>query len=74
MTSGEYILAWLVPFVLSLVLNAVTVVLFLTILGAVFVPVLQFYLQVAAFFMFGRAFGSVTGVADATHHTGRPAA
>jgi len=27
-----------------------------------------------AFFMLGRAFGSVTGVADATHHTGRPAA
>ena len=74
LTSGEYLVAWLVPFVLSLVLNVVTVVLFVTIVGAVFVPVLQFYVQVAAFFMFGRAFGSVTGVADATHHSGRPAA
>jgi len=74
LTSGEYFLAWLVPFALSVLLNVVTVVLFVTIFGIVFVPVLQFYFQVAVFFMFGRAFGSVTGVVDATPHSGRPTA
>jgi hypothetical protein len=72
LTSGEYLLAWLVPFALSVVVNVVSVLLAITVVGIVFVPVLQFYVQVAAFFMFGRAFGNVTGVAAATGSRGQP--
>lgn len=64
LTSADYLIAWVVPFVLAFVVNIVTAVLFATIIGILLVPLVQFYVQVAVFFMFGRAFGNVTGLTD----------
>lgn len=60
--STDYLVAWLLPFALALVVNLVTTVLVVVTfgLGALVVPFVQFYVQVSVFYMFGRAFGSVT--------------
>jgi hypothetical protein len=62
--SVEYLVAWLIPFVIAFVVQAVTTVLVLVTfgLGALLVPPIQFYVNVAVFYMFGRAFGTVTGM------------
>ncbi|MEZ3144572.1 DUF4013 domain-containing protein [Halobaculum sp. MBLA0143] len=62
--SGDYLLAWLAPVALAVVLNVVTVILVATIVGALLVPIVQFYVQVAVLYMFGRAYGEVTGTAE----------
>lgn len=64
--SGDYLVAWLLPFAIGLVANIVTFVLvLLTVgIGALLVPFIQFYVQVSIFFMFGRAFGSVLGTGE----------
>jgi hypothetical protein len=61
--SVDYLVAWLVPFVIAFVVQAVTTVLVLVTfgLGAILIPPIQFYTNVAVFYMFGRAFGKVTG-------------
>jgi hypothetical protein len=61
--SIDYLVAWLVPFVIAFVVQVVTTVLVLVTfgLGALLVPPIQFYTNVAVFYMFGRAFGKVTG-------------
>lgn len=64
--SVEYLVAWLIPFILAFIANIITAVLAVTIIGLVAIPFLQFYIQVAAFYMFGAAFGKVVGVAGAT--------
>lgn len=60
--SADYLVAWLVPFVIAFVVNIVVFVLALTVIGLLFVPFIQFYVQVAVFYMFGSAFGKVVGV------------
>jgi hypothetical protein len=60
--SVDYLVAWLIPFVLAFLANIVTGILAITIVGLVAVPFIQFYIQVAAFYMFGAAFGEVVGV------------
>lgn len=60
--SAEYLVAWLVPFAIALVVNVVVFVLAMTIVGLLFVPFIQFYVYVAVFYMFGAAFGKVVGV------------
>jgi len=62
--SANYLLAWLIPFVLPSLANVVTAVLAITVIGLLAVPFMQFYIQVAAFYMFGAAFGKAVGVAD----------
>lgn len=62
--SVDYLVAWLIPVVLGLFLNVVTLILVLTVFGLLLVPFLNFYAQVAIFFMFGRAFGEAIGVGD----------
>lgn len=59
--SAEYLLAWFVPFVVAFVLNVATVFLLVVTLGLgiLLVPFIQFYVQVAIFYLFGRAFGKV---------------
>jgi hypothetical protein len=61
--SVDYFIAWLIPFVLAFFVNLVTGVLAFTIIGLVFVPFIQFYTNVAVFYMFGRAVGKVNDVA-----------
>ncbi len=56
--SVEYLVAVLMPLVVSLILWAVTGVLTITVIGLVLVPFVQFYGQVAIFRMFGRAFAA----------------
>ena len=74
--SGDYLVAWLIPFVLAagvqILLSAVTFVLILSIVGILALPLvlivgpfIQFYVQVAAFYMFGVAFGKVVDVPGA---------
>ncbi|MFB6126453.1 MAG: DUF4013 domain-containing protein [Halolamina sp.] len=63
--SADYLLAWFVPFVIAVALNVVVAVLALTVVGLLVVPFLQFYVQVAVFYMFGAAYGTVVGVDDA---------
>lgn len=63
--SVDYLIAWILPFVIALVVNVVVTVLAFTIIGLVLVPFIQFYVQVAVFYMFGTAFGKVVGVEQA---------
>ncbi|SNR30199.1 DUF4013 domain-containing protein [Halorubrum vacuolatum] len=56
--SVEYLIAVLMPLVVSLILWAVTGVLAITVIGLVLIPFVQFYGQVAIFRMFGRAFAA----------------
>jgi hypothetical protein len=58
--SSEYLVATLLPLVVSVLLWIATSILGLTVIGLVLVPFLQFYGQVAVFRMFGSAFESVT--------------
>ena len=60
--SVDYLVAWLVPFVIVFVMNLVVFALAVTVVGLVVVPFVQFYVQVAVFYMFGAAFGKVVGV------------
>lgn len=59
--SLDYLIAWLLPFVLALLVNIVSllVVIFTFGIGLLIIPFIQFYFQVSIFYMFGRAFGSV---------------
>lgn len=59
--SSDYLVAWLVPFVLSFVLNVVAFILAVTVVGLVLVPFLQFYVYVAVMYLFGRAFVEAAG-------------
>lgn len=59
--SGDYLLAWLVPFVLAFVLNIVGFILAITVVGLVLLPFLHFYVYVAVMYMFGRAFAAASG-------------
>ena len=59
--SADYLIAWLIPFALAFLVNVVVFVLAITVVGLLLVPFLQFYVQVAAFYMFGAAFGKVVG-------------
>ncbi|VTT86126.1 unknown [Halorubrum sp. DM2] len=54
--SVDYLLAVLMPIVVAIGVFVASVVLLVTVVGAVFVPFLQFYGQVAVFRMFGTAF------------------
>lgn len=63
--SGDYLVAWLVPFVLAFILNIVVVLLAITFVGLILVPFLQFYVYVAVMYMFGRAFAEALGMATA---------
>lgn len=61
--SGDYLVAWLVPFVLAFVLNVVAFILAITVVGLVLLPFIQFYVYVAVMYMFGRAFAVAAGAA-----------
>ncbi|NHX35728.1 MULTISPECIES: DUF4013 domain-containing protein [Halolamina] len=63
--TGDYLVAWLIPFVLAALMNVVVFLLAITVVGLVVVPFIQFYVQVAAFYMFGVAFGKVVDVPGA---------
>ena len=54
--SLEYFLAVLMPIVVAILVFVLSVVLLATIVGAVLIPLVQFYGQVAIFRMFGTAF------------------
>jgi hypothetical protein len=60
--SVDYLVAWIIPFVLAFLVNVVVVVLSITIIGLVAVPFLQFYVQVAVFYMFGVAFAKAVDI------------
>lgn len=70
--DGDYLLAWLVSAALAVVSFVVTVVLTLTVVGALLVPFVQFYVQMAVFYTFGRAYDGVTGAADDRGAVGEP--
>ena len=59
--SADYLVAWLVPFAIGVVLNVLTVALVAVTfgIGGLVVPFVQFYAQVAIFYMFGRAYRNV---------------
>lgn len=61
LTSGTYVTAWLLALAASLVLGAVTAVLNATVVGAVLVPFLSFYVLVAVSHVFGEAYREVLG-------------
>ncbi|ADQ69397.1 hypothetical protein C499_12530 [Halogeometricum borinquense DSM 11551] len=62
--SADYFVAWIIPFLLAFVAYVLTGFLVaITIgIGTLLVPTIQFYTNVAVFYMFGRAFGKVTGI------------
>ncbi|QKY18849.1 DUF4013 domain-containing protein [Halolamina sp. CBA1230] len=76
--TGDYLVAWLIPFVLAagvqILFSALTLVLVLSVVGILALPLLflvgpivQFYVQVAAFYMFGAAFGKVADTDNAVN-------
>lgn len=72
-TSSEYFIAVLMPIVIGIILNVVTFVLAITIIGYVFVPFVSFYGQVAIFRMFGLAFKENSdGAGSSTAGTATP--
>lgn len=58
--SLDYFLAWLVPFVVAIAVNLLTAAIVAVTfgLGGLLVPFIQFYTNVAIFYMFGRAVGA----------------
>ncbi len=68
--TGDYLVAWLIPFVLAALMNVVVFLLAVTVVGLIVVPFIQFYVQVAAFYMFGVAFGKVVDVSGAVGEDG----
>ncbi|MFW5934497.1 MAG: DUF4013 domain-containing protein [Halolamina sp.] len=68
--TGDYLVAWLIPFVLAALMNVVVFLLAVTVVGLIVVPFIQFYVQVAAFYMFGVAFGKVVDVSGAVSEDG----
>lgn len=60
--SGDYLVAWLIPFALGILVNILVGVLWITVIGLVVVPFIQFYVQVVTFRLFGAAFGEVIDV------------
>jgi hypothetical protein len=68
--SVDYLVAWLIPFLLAAVVNVVVFALAITVVGLIVVPFLQFYVQVAAFYMFGAAFRKVVNT-DGASATGQ---
>ncbi|ELZ90132.1 hypothetical protein C440_17046 [Haloferax mucosum ATCC BAA-1512] len=62
--SVDYLVAWIIPFLITFVVQAVTSVLAVVTFGLVLilVPTIQFYVNIAVFYMFGKAFGNVTGI------------
>lgn len=62
--SVDYLIAWLLPFVIAVALNVATVALTLTIIGVIAVPFVNFYAYLVIFFMFGTAFGNVVAADD----------
>ncbi|ELZ45627.1 hypothetical protein C464_11935 [Halorubrum coriense DSM 10284] len=63
--SVEYLVAVLSPILVALGVFVVSIVLLVTVVGAVLVPFVQFYGQVAVFRMFGAAFAAQTDGVDA---------
>lgn len=63
--SVDYLLAVLMPIVVAIVVFLASVVLFVTVVGIVLVPFVQFYGQVAVFRMFGTAFTDQSDRIDA---------
>lgn len=64
--SLDYFVAWLIPFVIAIAVNLLTVaVVAVTLgLGGLLVPFIQFYTNVAIFYMFGRAVGANVNVSE----------
>lgn len=58
--SLDYFLAWLIPFVIAIAVNLLTAAIVAVTfgLGGLLVPFIQFYTNVAIFYMFGRAVGA----------------
>lgn len=72
--SVDYLLAVLLPIVIGVVVFLVSLVLIVTVVGAVLVPFVQFYGQVAVFRMFGTAFANRSDGIDAGAVGGESAA
>ncbi|ELZ87619.1 hypothetical protein C453_04674 [Haloferax elongans ATCC BAA-1513] len=62
--SFDYLIAWLIPFGIAFVAQLLTsaLVTFTFGIGIILVPTVQFYVNVSVFYMFGSAFGKVTGI------------
>lgn len=69
LTSGSYLIAWLLPFVIAVAVNFAMIAFIVVTLGVgvlvvlVVGPFVQFYVQLVVFYMFGRAYGAATGTA-----------
>lgn len=64
--SADYLLAMVLPIVVGVVVWIAAFILGLTVIGLLFVPVLYFYMYVAIFRMFGRAFAETSPAAQSS--------
>jgi len=64
--SGTYFRSWLAVFGIGLGFTVVMTVLAITIVGLLVVPFAQFYVQVVAFDIFGKAYAEVMGTSSPT--------
>lgn len=74
LTSSDYVIAWLLPVVVYMVVSVINFILGLTIIGLVLVPWVTFYAFVAIFQMFGQAYAKAieSESGDAGEPTGKP--
>lgn len=64
LTSSEYVVAWLLPLVVYMVVSVVTFLLIITFIGVLLLPFVSFYAAMAIFYMFGRAYAAALDLDD----------
>lgn len=55
-SSSDYVVAWLLPIVIYMVVYVINLVLLITIIGIILIPWVSFYASVVIFQMFGQAY------------------
>ena len=72
--DGRYFRAWLAAFGIGIGASVATTILAVTIVGLLAVPFLQFFVQMAAFYLFGNAYAEVMDAGPGTDPVATPGA
>lgn len=72
LTSSEYVIAWLLPIVVYLIVYVINLVLLITVIGILLIPWVSFYASVVIFQMFGQAYGKALEAESTTEPASDP--
>ncbi|MFB6172295.1 MAG: DUF4013 domain-containing protein [Haloarculaceae archaeon] len=73
LTSSEYLVAWLLPIVVYLIVYVINLFLAITVVGLILVPWVSFYASVVIFQMFGQAYQKALGQDGSAEPAAEPA-